>query len=56
MNDNVPSHGSKQTNVFFKNKSFTGKMIMEWPSSSPDLNPIKNLWSIWKAKLYKRGK
>ena len=25
---------------------------MEWPPSSPDVNPIKNLWSIVKMKLY----
>ncbi|CAI9717404.1 Hypothetical predicted protein [Octopus vulgaris] len=29
---------------------------MEWSPSSPDLNPIENLWSIAKQKLYERGK
>ena len=29
---------------------------MKWPSSSLDLNPIKNLWSVVKMKLYEDGK
>ena len=24
---------------------------IEWPSYSPDLNPIENLWSLMKEKL-----
>ena len=29
---------------------------MEWPASNLELNPIENLWSIRKMKLYKSGK
>jgi transposase len=25
---------------------------MDWPSYNPDLNPIKNLWALLKAKIY----
>lgn len=56
MHDNAPSHAPKVTHKFFKRKSFTRKKIMEWLSLSPDLNPIENLWSIVKMKLYKGGK
>ena len=29
---------------------------MEWPQSSPELNPIKNLWSVVKMKIYEGNK
>jgi transposase len=27
---------------------------MEWPSNSPNMNPIKYIWHMLKATLYKR--
>lgn len=30
--------------------------IMEWPPSCSDVNPIKNIWSNVKIKLYECGK
>ena len=29
---------------------------MTWPPSSPDLNPIDNLWALLKREIYSEGK
>lgn len=29
-----------------------GINVMIWPPSSPDLNPIENLWALLKPKIY----
>lgn len=56
MHDNAPSHASKATTAFLAKKGLSGKTLMTWPPSSPDLNPIENLWALLKKELYKAGK
>jgi len=41
---------AKATQEFLKEKKWN---ILQWPSQSPDLNPIKHAFHLLKAKLKK---
>lgn len=56
MQDNAPSHASNFTKTFLEGNGFSGKRLMDWPSASPDLNPIENYWSVFKRLLYDGNK
>ena len=46
--DNDPNPPAKTTQEWLRDKSLN---VLEWPSQSPDLNPIKHLWRDQKIAI-----
>lgn len=53
MHDGAPIHRARATLDWLKRKQIP---LLDWPSCSPDINPIENVWAFMVKQIYGENK
>ena len=51
QHDNTRTYTARVCTPFLAD---AGIVVMDWPSKSPDINPVENVWALLRDKVKKR--